>query len=79
MVIKVTWALGHLVHFAEPDDYDAGWAGRWSMGQLPMIPEQWKLRTDKKTVKQFKVVKALLTSRRPSASSARRTPGARAS
>ncbi len=59
---QVTWALGHLVHFAEPDDYDAAWAGRWSMGQLPMIPEQWKLRTDKKTVKQFKAVKALLTS-----------------
>ena len=59
---QVTWALGHLVHFAEPDDYDAAWAGRWSMGQLPMIPEQWKLRTDKKTVKQFKAVKALLVS-----------------
>ena len=59
---QVTWALGHLVHFAEPDEYDAAWAGPWSMGQLPMIPEQWKLRTDKKTVKQFKAVKALLTS-----------------
>ncbi|MGB5833819.1 MAG: DNA topoisomerase 3, partial [Thiohalocapsa sp.] len=59
---RITWALGHLVHFAEPDDYDAAWAGRWSMGQLPMIPEQWKLRTDKRTVKQFKTVKALMTS-----------------
>ena len=32
---QVTWALGHLVHFAEPDDYDAAWSGRWSIGQLP--------------------------------------------
>ena len=57
----ITWALGHLVHFAEPDDYGAHWAGRWSMGQLPMIPEHWRLRTDKKTSAQFRIVKALLT------------------
>ena len=59
---RVTWALGHLVHFAEPDDYAAGWDGRWAMDQLPMIPERWKLRTDKNTAQQFKAVKALLTS-----------------
>ncbi|WP_295879289.1 type IA DNA topoisomerase [uncultured Thiohalocapsa sp.] len=57
----ITWALGHLVHFAEPDDYGADWAGRWSLGQLPMIPARWRLRTDKKTSAQFKIVKALLT------------------
>ncbi|WP_058557197.1 type IA DNA topoisomerase [Thiohalocapsa sp. ML1] len=57
----VTWALGHLVHFAEPDDYGPDWAGRWAMGQLPMIPERWRLRTDKKTAAQFRIVKALLT------------------
>ena len=28
----ITWALGHLVHFAEPDDYGSAWAARWSMG-----------------------------------------------
>jgi DNA topoisomerase-3 len=62
---RVTWAIGHLVHFAEPDDYgDAqgtDWAGRWSMGQLPMIPEQWKLKTAKQTSAQLKLVKALIT------------------
>ncbi|KAA6185191.1 DNA topoisomerase III [Thiohalocapsa marina] len=65
----VTWALGHLVHFAEPDDYGANggagrgadWSGRWSMAQLPMIPARWKLRTDKRTQDQFRIVKALLT------------------
>lgn len=56
----VTWALGHLVHFAEPDDYGPGWAGRWAMGQLPMIPDRWRLRTDNRTAAQFKVIKALL-------------------
>ncbi|MBK1648739.1 type IA DNA topoisomerase [Rhabdochromatium marinum] len=57
---RITWALGHLVHFAEPDDYGPDWAGRWSLQQLPMIPSRWRLRTDKKTADQFKIVKALL-------------------
>ncbi len=57
----ITWALGHLVHFAEPDDYGSDWAGRWTMHQLPMIPEHWRLRTDQRTSAQFRVVKALLT------------------
>jgi len=52
----VTWALGHLVHFAEPDDYGPQWSGRWSIGQLPMVPQQWKLKTARSTLKQFQVV-----------------------
>lgn len=62
---RVTWAIGHLVHFAEPDDYGevsgTNWAGRWSMAQLPMIPEQWKLKTAKQTAAQLKLVRALIT------------------
>ncbi|WP_373510274.1 DNA topoisomerase, partial [Thiocapsa sp.] len=62
---RVTWAIGHLIHFAEPDEYgDAqgvDWAGRWSADQLPMIPEVWKLKTAKQTAAQFKLVKALIT------------------
>jgi len=34
----ITWALGHLVHFAEPDEYGPQWSGRWAASQLPMIP-----------------------------------------
>ncbi len=58
---RITWALGHLVHFAEPDDYGPHWKGRWSTGQLPMIPDNWKLRLDRKTSDQFKIVKGLIT------------------
>ena len=58
---QVTWALGHLVHFAEPDDYGPDWAGRWSLKQLPMIPERWRLRGNKKTAAQYRTVKVLLT------------------
>ncbi|WP_295455834.1 type IA DNA topoisomerase [uncultured Thiodictyon sp.] len=56
----VTWAFGHLVHLAEPDDYGPPWKGRWSAAQLPMFPDQWKLKLDAKTADQFKIVKALI-------------------
>jgi DNA topoisomerase III len=62
---RVTWAIGHLIHYAEPDEYGevegVDWAGRWSLGQLPMIPDAWKLKTAKQTAAQFKIVKALIT------------------
>jgi DNA topoisomerase-3 len=57
---RVTWALGHLVHFAEPDEYGEDWAKRWSADQLPMIPERWKLKLDPRTADQFKLIEALL-------------------
>ncbi len=56
----VTWALGHLVHLAEPDDYGPPWKGRWNAAQLPMLPEHWRLKLDPKTADQFQVVKALI-------------------
>ncbi|MDA0334735.1 MAG: DNA topoisomerase 3 [bacterium] len=56
----VTWALGHLVEYAEPDDYGPPWNERWSLAQLPMIPTTWKLKTAKKTSAQFQIVKKLL-------------------
>ena len=56
----VTWALGHLVHLAEPDDYGPPWKGRWCAGQLPMIPDRWRLKLAPKTADQFKLVKALI-------------------
>jgi DNA topoisomerase-3 len=56
----VTWALEHLVHFAEPDGHGPPWSGRWSSDPLPMIPGQWRLKTARATVKQFQVVKRLI-------------------
>ncbi|MFA6109554.1 MAG: DNA topoisomerase, partial [Candidatus Latescibacterota bacterium] len=56
----VTWALGHLVHLAEPDDYGPPWNGRWSLAYLPMIPSEWRLRSEHKTAAQLRVVEGLL-------------------
>ncbi|WP_027365964.1 DNA topoisomerase, partial [Desulfotruncus alcoholivorax] len=55
----VTWAIGHLVELAEPEDYDAQ-LKKWDLNTLPVIPERFKLKTSPKTVKQFKVVKQLV-------------------
>src|SRR6476659_1354949 len=38
----ITWAVGHLVQLAEPDEYDAKFK-RWKMEDLPIVPERFKL------------------------------------
>ncbi|VFR57238.1 DNA topoisomerase III in PFGI-1-like cluster [plant metagenome] len=57
--VTVTWCIGHLVEAAAPEVYDAA-LKRWSLEQLPMIPQQWRVEVKPKTATQFKVVKALL-------------------
>ncbi len=55
----VTWALGHLVTLAEPEDYDERYR-TWSMEDLPMLPSPLKLTVIKKTAKQYHRIKKLL-------------------
>lgn len=55
----VTWALGHLVTLADPEEYDKKYA-KWELESLPMLPEKMKLVVIKQTAKQFKEVKAQL-------------------
>ncbi|MGS8282199.1 DNA topoisomerase III [Pseudomonas aeruginosa] len=57
--VTVTWCIGHLVEAAAPEVYDAV-LKRWSLEQLPIIPQQWRVEVKPKTSTQFKVVKALL-------------------
>lgn len=52
----VTWALGHLVTLADPEDYDVKYK-EWNMEHLPMLPEPFKLEVIKQTSKQYKTVK----------------------
>lgn len=52
----VTWALGHLVTLADPEDYDSKYK-QWKLEDLPMMPEQFKLEIIKQTGKQYNVVK----------------------
>ena len=55
----VTWALGHLVTLAEPEDYGSQYK-TWNMESLPMLPEKMQLVVIKESSKQFRIVRSLL-------------------
>ena len=55
----VTWALGHLVTLADPEEYDKKYM-KWEMNTLPMMPEHMKLVVIRQTAKQYNAVKTQL-------------------
>ena len=56
----LTWAVGHLVQLAEPDEYDAKFK-KWKMADLPIVPDKFKLVVrDERSKKQMSVVTQLL-------------------
>ena len=56
----VTWAVGHLVQLADPDDYDDKFK-KWRMADLPIVPPKFKLVVrDERSKKQMTVVKRAL-------------------
>ena len=52
----VTWALGHLVTLADPEEYGEQYK-TWRMDTLPMLPDHWKLVVIKQTSRQYHAVK----------------------
>ncbi len=55
----VTWALGHLVTLADPEEYDKQYKN-WELSYLPMLPKKWELVVIKQTSKQYHNVKTQL-------------------
>jgi DNA topoisomerase III len=56
----VSWAVGHLVQLAEPDEYDPKYK-KWRMADLPIVPDEFKLVVrDERSRKQFTVLSKLL-------------------
>jgi DNA topoisomerase III len=52
----LTWAVGHLVQLAEPDEYDPRYK-KWRMADLPIVPDRFKLVVrDERSKKQMSVV-----------------------
>src|SRR3954463_13752693 len=52
----ITWAVGHLVQLAEPDEYDAKYK-KWRMADLPIVPDRFKLVVrDERSKKQMTVI-----------------------
>jgi len=56
----VTWAVGHLVQLADPEEYDAKFK-KWRMADLPIVPDSFRLVVrDERSKKQMNVVKRQL-------------------
>jgi DNA topoisomerase III len=56
----VTWAVGHLVQLAEPDEYDPKYK-KWRMADLPIVPDRFRLVVrDERSRKQMSVISRLL-------------------
>jgi DNA topoisomerase-3 len=56
----MTWAVGHLVQLAEPDEYDAKFK-KWRMADLPIVPDRFRLVVrDERSKKQMGVITELL-------------------
>ena len=56
----ITWAVGHLVQLADPDEYDDRFK-KWRMADLPIVPDRFQLVVrDERSKKQMNVVKRLL-------------------
>lgn len=54
----VTWALGHLVTLAEPEEYDVKYR-TWNLEDLPLLPPKMNLKVMKETSQQYKAVAQL--------------------
>ena len=55
----ITWAFGHLCELYEPELYDEKYK-KWSIEDLPIIPDRFEYRVTKDGLKQFKVIKSLV-------------------
>lgn len=59
----VTWAVGHLVHLAQPHEIKPEWKS-WRRESLPMLPREWPLVVYDQTADQFEVIRKILQSPR---------------
>ena len=57
----VSWCIGHLVELAPPNVYDEKYV-KWSVADLPILPEKWQYLVSAPTKKQFGVLKKLMNS-----------------
>ena len=56
----ITWAVGHLVELAQPEEYDEKFK-KWRMADLPIVPEPFMLKPrDVKSKKQLNAILKLM-------------------
>ena len=55
----VSWCVGHLVELAPPNVYDAKYT-KWSIADLPILPQKWQYLVSASTQKQFGILQKLM-------------------
>ena len=55
----VTWCYGHVLEQLSPSEYDERYKN-WSMSDLPIIPNPWRLKVNREAAKQFKIIRELI-------------------
>ena len=55
----VSWCVGHLVELAPPNIYDEKFV-KWSIADLPILPQKWQYLVSAGTKKQFGILKDLM-------------------
>ncbi len=55
----VSWCMGHLVELAPPNIYDAKYV-KWSIADLPILPQKWQYLVSASTKKQFGILQKLM-------------------
>ena len=55
----VSWCIGHLVELAPPNVYDEKFI-KWSIADLPILPQKWQYLVSASTKKQFGILQKLM-------------------
>ena len=55
----VSWCVGHLVELAPPNIYDEKFI-KWSIADLPILPQKWQYLVSASTKKQFGILQNLM-------------------
>ena len=55
----VSWCVGHLVELAPPNVYDEKYT-KWSIADLPILPQKWQYLVSAGTKKQFGILQKLM-------------------
>lgn len=61
----ISWCVGHLIGLAQSEAYDEKYK-KWSITDLPVIPENWLYSVNPATKKQFEILKKLMLDKRVS-------------
>lgn len=59
--IAITWAMGHLLELATPDQYNDIYK-KWNIDLLPIFPKKWKYLVKKGCNNQLKIIISLIKS-----------------